>query len=1703
MTGHRTVARFASGGFRRLRRIAPALLPAILVFSAPRPASAQLFPNVVNEVAHQPVDGVAADFNGDGIPDLATASFGSGAVSILLGRGGGAFDPEIRVPAGTSLRATQAADFDRDGRLDLAVFDKPITISGPTPANLLILRGHGDGTFDPPLATPLPYASPLGMAVADFNEDGAPDLTLPEVGRDALLLLLGNGDLTFQTPVEYAAGYEPTYVGVADLNHDSHADVVVTDNGHGDSFSTFLGRGDGTLGPRMPQSQNLGRPAAPILSDFNNDGHLDVALLLRGANVLAVLPGLGDGNFGAYALYPAGTSPNALAVGDPNGDGRGDLLVANRRGVSVLLGLAGGSFAPPLNSAAGSGPTSLVPVDFDEDGRQDIAVTLEGVDAPMKGVAILFGNGNGTYGPPLARLPGAANDGLAVGDFDGDGRLDMVVTDSIANQVVILPGDGSGMFRAAGRFNVERFASAVAAADVNRDGRLDLVVMSQDFASFPRLGTVSVLLGLGNGSFAPRLVFPAGISPLDLLVADVNEDGAPDILVGDLGDSPNDQAGVVMLPGRGDGTFQGQVSVAPGSHPRGIAVGDFDGDGHLDLALAGFDSNSTSSDTLGKVWVVPGHGDGTFGARTLLATGPIAPASVRAADLDGDGRIDLVAADWGFRCDIGCGYTPGGLFLFRGTGGGLFAAPVQVATGWNPARVVVADFDGDHRPDLASRGFVSGISVSLGHGDGTFDAAGRFVAGDTRGFDAADVNGDGRSDLVVSAPEIAGALLSRIPGPDGDGDGIPDAQDDCRTIANPDQANGDGDATGDRCDACSADPFDDIDRDGVCGDRDDCPVVANASQADMDADGLGDACDNCPSFANASQSDGDGDGVGDACDNCPSIANASQSDADGDHLGDACDECPDEPGGDPDGDGRCPRVDNCPATPNPAQEDGDGDGLGDACDNCPATMNASQADTDHDGRGDACDNCRLAPNADQDDADGDGAGTACDDCAAVSNPLQEDFDRDGRGDACDRCPRDPLDDADGDGACADLDNCPLAPNAAQADGDGDGAGDACDNCPGRANPSQDDTDMDGLGDVCDACPSTANPGQTDDDGDGVGDACDDCPAVVNADQADTDHDGAGDACDNCASAFDPLRSDRDGDGLGDVCDNCRDVANADQADADADGSGDACQPTLAILGVRNQAAGLIAIQVALHDPQNDALSGTVVLRALSSSFVEVPETLDAAGCDHGFKPEDQPGTGIGFANASVGGPYLFDLDSVVGCGDLFPDYTLAPGSCDQPQGPFDSLLSLSNFSLPASICVRPFRDTAGGFDVEIVRIEADRVVLSTHSGPPLLQLTSPTGLPHRFDLPSLQTGSGYSLTLTVTDGTTRPVTAVQSFTYQGESGMLIGQAPRAVATWPVAVECDRPQAGEVTLDGSASLDPDNGAFLASFRWLRDAGTDHEQTLGTASTLTVALPLGESRIRLQVTDTDGMAGTFDAVVEVVDTTPPQVEVVPEPGVLWPPNHRLIRIAVTPRAWDLCDPAPVVVPLGAVSGEPDDAPGTGDGDTVGDVQAGDPGSTFAWELRAERDGAGGGRLYQIRYEARDRSGNSTPGLGIVTVPHDQGSVIEPLVLQLEPADVKNRLRISWPAIPGASGYDLIRGDLASVRVVDRQALLGEVNVLAHGTAGTVYVEGGADENPGPGQGFFYLVQERTDAGGSGFGSEQGPWPRVPSACSGGCP
>ncbi len=348
------------------------------------------------------------------------------------------------------------------------------------------------------------------------------------------------------------------------------------------------------------------------------------------------------------------------------------------------------SYLGGTNSAAGASPYLLTTGDFNGDGIPDLAVS-NGNTAGQT-VNVMLGNGDGTFRPPQPYQVLTGPLGIASGDFNSDGALDLAVACfQPRNQgVSVLMGNGDGTFQAQQPYQVGTEPVAVAVGDFNADGAPDLAVV--DFA-----GPVIVLLNNGDGTFtAEQQTFPAGDEPMAIAVGDFNGDGILDLaIVGHFSQ-------VQVLLGNGDGTFQPAAAFNTGSFPFGIAVGDLNGDGILDLAVTNIMDSSVS--------VLLGNGDGSFNTLPPIDIGvPIGPAGIVIADLNGDGHADLAMST-----GISNGDT---VTVLLGNGDGTFQ-PLQrypLPVGGEPAGLVTADFNGDGVPDLAAANFVqSAVAIFLG-----------------------------------------------------------------------------------------------------------------------------------------------------------------------------------------------------------------------------------------------------------------------------------------------------------------------------------------------------------------------------------------------------------------------------------------------------------------------------------------------------------------------------------------------------------------------------------------------------------------------------------------------------------------------------------------------------------------------------------------------------------------------------------------------------------------------------------------------------------------------------------------------------------------------------------------------------------------------------------------------------------------------------
>lgn len=359
------------------------------------------------------------------------------------------------------------------------------------------------------------------------------------------------------------------------------------------------GRGSGGFAPASGSPFAVGSaPASVAVADVDGNGTADLAVADSGSNGVSVLLGAGDGSFAAALASPlaAGSKPSSLVATDLNGDGRPDLAVADRGSdsLSVLPGRGNGSFAGAAVVRAGADPASLAAADLDGARRlgRDAAPDLAIVDGGAYGtVTVLLNDGTKGFAAARGSPFAAGNDprSIAVGDLDGDGSPDLVVADH-GGQVAVLLGDGYGGFDSRPPFRVG-FGDrpvAVALADVNGDGRLDLMVLSAGSDD------LSVMLGDGMGGFEATAASPIAVpdAPSSMAVGDFNADGRPDLAI----TAGTTSGSVSVLQGDGSGGFTPATGspYVVGSAPSSVTVGDFNGDGALDLATANEGSNDVS-----------------------------------------------------------------------------------------------------------------------------------------------------------------------------------------------------------------------------------------------------------------------------------------------------------------------------------------------------------------------------------------------------------------------------------------------------------------------------------------------------------------------------------------------------------------------------------------------------------------------------------------------------------------------------------------------------------------------------------------------------------------------------------------------------------------------------------------------------------------------------------------------------------------------------------------------------------------------------------------------------------------------------------------------------------------------------------------------------------------------------------------------------
>ncbi|MGA8493096.1 MAG: FG-GAP-like repeat-containing protein [Terriglobales bacterium] len=619
--------------------------------------------------------------SGTGFLDFvaADATTPNGNIWTLTGKGDGTFNAATSVAFTGALQPGDPnyansfnpmvfADFNGDGILDFAAPSS--TDAFPNEISVYIALNPGPGYMAPnQLKTNNNIYDSCFLAAGDLS--GAVDIIAANCFDGTVTVYVNGGSGTFSAKGKYsAAGAAPSGVTIADINGDGNNDVV-SSNWQGADITVLTGNGDGTLNApgsayAIGGSAHINSPLTPALvADFNGDGHLDAVLQ--------------DSEFSFVYLQSFGTTPPSF-----------------RSAIDYQFPVSDLSYSVAIASG-----------DFNGDGIPDFVVgTGNSKNPTTPGVTVFLSNPDGTLQPGVSyagssSLTNPQFQYVAVADFDGDGHLDIAATDSVNGVVQIFAGDGTGKFTAdQTTFPTGTGVSAlgIAVGAFNGDTKPDIAVVNNT-------GTASDNVAIlkngstGPGSFAfttTQLPNLTGLGATEITAADVNNDGTPDLLVPMWGVTGTPGTNVAVFLG-GKGSFGSESDVNLGfNNPYYATVGDFNGDGKVDLAVTTQDQTNAHNQGIA---IALGKGDGTFLPATFVLTTlqnfaldePF-PGYVKAVDLNRDGKLDLVYTNKKY----------GTVGILYGQGNGAFYDPVEFAAGAKAFDIALADINGGSALDVVA-----------------------------------------------------------------------------------------------------------------------------------------------------------------------------------------------------------------------------------------------------------------------------------------------------------------------------------------------------------------------------------------------------------------------------------------------------------------------------------------------------------------------------------------------------------------------------------------------------------------------------------------------------------------------------------------------------------------------------------------------------------------------------------------------------------------------------------------------------------------------------------------------------------------------------------------------------------------------------------------------------------------------------------------
>ncbi|CAF1303378.1 unnamed protein product [Rotaria sp. Silwood1] len=692
------------------------------------------------------------DFNNDNRMDIAAANSETGTVGIFLGYDNGSFADQITYSTGDRSYpySIVISDFNNDNNMDIAVANygesQTVIINIPYGKSftVAVLLNIGNGTFAPAVMYSTGYYSlPNSIAAGDFNNDKKMDIAVVNSGTNNVGVFLGYGDGSFMQQITYSTDDYPTpfFVAIGDFDNDRRTDIVVSNSY--DSTILLLFSYDIVLYKAITkfQTAKYRHPYSLLIADLNRDENLDIALSNPESNEISLLFGYGNMSFTAEESFTSDDNsyPRFIISADINRDNTVDIIVANvgTNNIGVFLGYENGSFQDQITYSTGSNsqPFSVVVGDFNNDTRLDIAF----VNYASHNLGLLFGYDIGNFEARVVFSNSEKHSfyDIAIGDFNNDNQMDVVVINYDTSSINILLRFDNGALINRGSYEVLGYPSSVAVGDFNHDQNMDIVVTIQGSSIMRGIERVEIYLGYGNGTFTNSIFYFTGIysNPCSVNIADFNNDNRLDIAI-----TNNHTGNVGIFLGHGNGSFMDQVTYSTGkdSYPLSMVISDFNNDNQIDIAVA-----NSGTNTIG---VFLGYGNGSFMDQMTYLTGNgSSPKSLAIGDFNNDNRMDIVVAN--SRTNM--------VSIFLGYGNGLFADQMMYSTGTDsyPHYVAVGDLNNDKRMDIivANRNMIN-IGLFLGSGDGFFSSQQTFSTNSIYSplsIKCVDWNEDNRLDLIV------------------------------------------------------------------------------------------------------------------------------------------------------------------------------------------------------------------------------------------------------------------------------------------------------------------------------------------------------------------------------------------------------------------------------------------------------------------------------------------------------------------------------------------------------------------------------------------------------------------------------------------------------------------------------------------------------------------------------------------------------------------------------------------------------------------------------------------------------------------------------------------------------------------------------------------------------------------------------------------